>query len=101
MAPGSTIQVTGTILNDDTGLPPSTGEAPVITYYQGDSAIFTENAAPVFIDVSRNSQVRDTDSPYLNGGRLTITISQNYVVGEDVLSYSVRWQPTQSRGVPR
>ena len=87
MQPGATIQVTGTILNDDTGLPPSTGDAPVITDYQGDVAIFTENAAPVFIDVSRNSQVRDTDSPYLNGGRLTITISQNYVVGEDVLSF--------------
>jgi hypothetical protein len=87
MQAGATVQVTGTILNDDTGLPPSTGDAPDITDYQGNIAIFNENAGPAFIDVSRNSQVRDTDSPYLNGGRLTITISQNYVAGEDVLSF--------------
>ena len=59
---------------------------PVITNLNGDVASFTEGGAAVLLDVSSNATVTDPDSLNFDTGNVTVSITNNRVAAEDVLS---------------
>ena len=58
---------------------------PVFTNLNGDSTTFTEDGAPVRLDVGGNATVADAGQTNFAGGTLTVAITANGVPGEDVL----------------
>ncbi|PSJ38893.1 beta strand repeat-containing protein [Allosphingosinicella deserti] len=58
-------------------------DAPLISNLNGDTAGYTENGAPLLLDVGSNAVVTDVDSFNFELGTLTITIN---AVGDDALS---------------
>jgi Ca2+-binding RTX toxin-like protein len=63
-------------------------DAPVVGNLGGDSAIFTEDGAPVLLDAGSDATVMDIDSIDFDGGNITVAIISNRVASEDVLSIS-------------
>ncbi|WP_448680774.1 Ig-like domain-containing protein [Pseudomonas nicosulfuronedens] len=74
--------------NSGTGTADSTWRAnavPVIANLHGDSANYTEGAAPVLLDAGGNASVSDTDSADFSGGNVTVAITAGRVTTEDLL----------------
>jgi len=60
--------------------------APVITNLNGDSVSFLEDATHTLLDAGFNATVTDGDSMDFDGGNVTVSIVNNRVNTEDVLS---------------
>ncbi|QAY77379.1 S-layer family protein [Sphingosinicella sp. BN140058] len=58
-------------------------DAPAISNLNGDTSTYTENGAPLLLDVGSNAVVTDVDSFNFELGTLTVTIN---AVGDDALS---------------
>ncbi|WP_170181811.1 DUF4347 domain-containing protein [Phreatobacter stygius] len=71
-----------TFLNFTTAVP---NISPTLGNVNGDTAAFTEEGGAVLLDASGNATVADPDSANFDGGTVTVAITGNRVVGEDVL----------------
>ncbi|MBC9929142.1 gliding motility-associated C-terminal domain-containing protein [Chitinophaga qingshengii] len=58
---------------------------PIIANLGGDMVSYTEQAAPVHLDLAGNAQVIDADSPNFEGGSISVSIANGYTTG-DILS---------------
>ena len=106
------------IANDDSNENPynfniegtGTNLAPVINDLNGDSVTYLEKTIPINLDYGANASAWDADNANLNGGNVTVSIINNRVSSEDVLSIdsqgtdagmigvsgsSVSWQGTE------
>jgi len=63
----------------------------------GDSVSYTEGATPTLLDLGSNATVTDADSPGLQRGNVTVSITANRVAGEDVLGIQNQALPRPDR----
>lgn len=62
---------------------------PVITNLDGESKIYYNSSAPIAVDDSADATVTDRDPTSYNGGSLSIRVSDNAEITEDLLSFDV------------
>ena len=65
----------------------TTNSAPTEMGLSGDNAVYTEESAPVPLDVGRDAVISDPDSADFDGGTLNVSIIVNHHADQDLLDF--------------